>query len=124
MKREVEVNTLPELTGPYPYGVEIDGFIFISGQLPIVPSENRLAKGLNSQFRQSMDNIESILASKNLSMDNIVKTTIFLTDLTKIVELNEIYIQYFNKPYPARSTFQVSGLPMGALVEIEAIAKL
>ena len=110
--------------GPYSQAVDKDGFIFVSGQLPIDQNTGEFAgTDIASQAKQSMENIKYILEEAGLEMKDISKTTILLKDLEDFVTVNEIYGQYFSIPYPARATYEVARLPKDALIEIEAIAK-
>lgn len=114
----------PSAIGPYSQAVDKDGFIFVSGQLPIDQNTGEFAgTDIASQAKQSMENIKYILEEAGLEMKDISKTTILLKDLEDFVTVNEIYGQYFSIPYPARATYEVARLPKDALIEIEAIAK-
>jgi len=114
----------PSAIGPYSQAVDKDGFIFVSGQLPIDENTGEFAgDDIASQARQSMENIKYILEEAGLEMKDISKTTILLKDLEDFVTVNEIYGEYFTVPYPARATYEVTRLPKDALIEIEAIAK-
>lgn len=107
--------------GPYSPAIKLCDVIYISGQIGI-DKDGNLKNGIEEQTRQALENIMEILKEKGLSMDNIVKTTIFLVNLDDFEKVNQIYKEYFKEPYPARSTIQVAKLPKGALIEIEAIA--
>ena len=114
----------PSAIGPYSQAVDKDGFIFVSGQLPIDENTGEFAgDDIASQARQSMENIKYILEEAGLEMKDISKTTILLKNLEDFVTVNEIYGEYFTVPYPARATYEVARLPKDALIEIEAIAK-
>lgn len=116
-------NNAPQAIGPYSQAVIAGNYIFISGQLPINPQNNELIKNdIKKATEQILINIENILKEKNLSLENIVKTTIFLKDLNLFPEVNETYSKFFKKSFPARSTIEVSKLPKDADIEIEAIA--
>ncbi len=123
MKRVISTETAPLAIGPYSQAIESDGLIFISGQLPLIPGEGVLATGIEAQARQSLTNIKSILESQGLTMANIIKTTIFVTNLADYKTVNDVYATFFTDAYPARSAIQVAALPLGAELEIEAIAK-
>lgn len=114
----------PAAIGPYCQAQKIGNFIFTSGQLGIDTEKGGLADGVVAQAHASMKNIGAILAEAGASYGNIVKTTIFVKDLADFKAVNEVYASYFEGDYPARSCFQVAALPMGGLVEIEAIAAL
>jgi len=113
----------PAAIGPYSQAVNSDGYIFVSGQLPINVITGKLGEGIEEQTRLSLENIRSILESGGLSMEAVVKTTVFMTDLSNFGPMNEIYGKFFTDSFPARSTIQVAALPKGASIEIECIAK-
>lgn len=121
-KTIVATNKAPAAIGPYSQGVNVGGSLFLSGQIPLVPETGELVVGgIEEQIRRVMDNIQAILESQGLKMDNVVKTTIFMTDLSQFGVVNEIYGSYFPSDPPARSTIQVAALPKGAMVEVESI---
>lgn len=123
MKQKVINNTkAPKAVGTYSQGVEVNGTYFFSGQIGLDPQSGALAVGFEDQLKQVMKNIDYLLEGSSLTRKNILKTSIFLTDLANFTMVNEAYEQYFEAPYPARSCVQVSALPKGALVEIEVIA--
>lgn len=114
----------PSAIGPYSQAVDKDGFIFVSGQLPIDETTGSFAgEDIASQARQSLQNIKYILEEAGLEMKDISKTTILLKNIEDFAVVNEIYGQFFSAPYPARATYEVARLPKDALIEIEAIAK-
>ena len=122
MKKKLEA-TGPVL-GPYSPGVDLGDYIFLSGQIPLHPSTGELVPGpVENQAKAVLESIKNILANADLTMDHVVKATIFLTDLGDFQKVNQVYSQYFQEPYPARSTIQVAALPKGSPVEIEVIAK-
>ncbi|MAI46232.1 MAG: RidA family protein [Hyphomicrobiaceae bacterium TMED74] len=113
-----------EALGPYSLAIEDDGTLYISGQIHIDPSKGGLVEGsIGDQSRQCLENLKSVLTSAGYDFGNIVKTTVFLVDMADFPAMNEVYATYMVEPFPARSTIQVAGLPLGARVEIEAIAK-
>lgn len=118
----VNTHKAPAAVGTYSQGVGVNGTFYFSGQIGLSPESGALAEGFKAQMQQILDNIDGLLESQDLSRDNIVKTSIFVTDLANFGLVNEAYISYFQKPYPARSTVEVSKLPKDALVEIEVIA--
>ena len=114
----------PSAIGPYSQAVDKDGFIFVSGQLPIDETTGEFAgEDIASQAKQSLQNIKYILEEAGLEMKDISKTTILLKNIEDFAVVNEIYGQFFSAPYPARATYEVARLPKDALIEIEAIAK-
>ena len=113
----------PGAIGPYSQGIKANGFIFISGQLPIDPATGEFVKGgIKEQTERSLLNIKNILESGGVSLENIIKTTVLLKDINDFALMNEIYAASFQKDCPVRSAFQVVALPKNALVEIEVIA--
>lgn len=110
--------------GPYSHAVESNGFVFLSGQTPMDQKTNKLIDGdITAQTEQVFVNLSSVLKSAGLTFDDVVKVNVFLTDMNNFKPMNEVYATRFNEPYPARSTIGVKELPLGALVEIELIAK-
>ena len=113
----------PAAIGPYSQAIEIDGFVFCSGQLGLDPTTGQLLEGVEDQAERALLNLESVLGSAGLTMADVVKTTIFLADLSHFAQVNAIYARHIAEPAPARSTVQVAALPRAALGEIEAIAR-
>ena len=110
--------------GPYSQAIDCGDFVFLSGQIPLVPETGLVADGgLEAQAHQMFANIKAVLAEAGMSLSNVVKTTVFMTDLSQFAAFNAIYAEYFKAPYPARSCVEVSALPKGVLVECELIAK-
>ena len=123
MKKIIVSKNAPAAIGPYSQAVEANGFLFISGQLPINPRTGAFPEGgIKEQTKQSFLNIKAILTEAGLTMDNVVKTTVLLADISDFAAMNEVYTEQFQNTYPARSAFAVKDLPKGALVEIEVIA--
>jgi 2-iminobutanoate/2-iminopropanoate deaminase len=112
----------PGAIGPYSQGIDAGALVFVSGQTPLRADGSMAPGGVAEHAEQCLSNIREILAAAGLSMKDVVKTTVFLTDLGRFSEMNEVYARHFAAPYPARSTVQVSALPKGADVEIEAVA--
>ena len=125
MKTVVSTTSAPEAIGPYSQAIKANGFLFLSGQIPLNRESGRIeAVDVVGQTRQVMENIQAVLGSQGLLFSDVVKTTIFLTNLDDFTRVNEIYGAYFKEDPPARSTVQVGGLPKGAKVEIEVVAVL
>lgn len=122
MKKAINSQKAPGAVGPYSQAIEKAGMLFVSGQLPIDAETGVMAQGAKDQTRQSLKNVEHILEEAGLTMNDVVKTTVFLADMSLFAEMNEIYLTYFKAPFPARSAVAVKALPKGALVEIECIA--
>ena len=123
MKKTISTSEAPAAIGPYSQAVRSGNFLFCSGQIPLDPQSGQIVSGdIAAQTRRVLDNIGAVLKAQGLTFENIVKTTIFLTDLGNFQTVNEVYGSYFKQQPPARSTVQVSALPKGASVEIEVIA--
>jgi len=123
MKKIIATSDAPVAIGPYSQAIRSGNLIFCSGQIPLEPKSGQIVSDdIGDQTRRVLDNISGLLKSEGLSLADVVKTTIFLTDLGNFQIVNEIYGSYFNNQPPARSTVQISALPKGARVEIEVIA--
>lgn len=122
MKKVICSSKAPAAIGPYSQAVEANGFVFVSGQLPIDASTGEMPETVETQTRQSLENIKHILEEAGLSMGHIVKTTVYLAEMSSFAAMNKIYATYFEGECPARAAFAVKDLPKGALVEIECIA--
>lgn len=121
----VETSDAPKAIGPYSQAIEANGFLFISGQIPIDPATDQMtAVDVTAQTKQVMANLEAVLKSQGLGFGDVVKCTIYLTDLSEFSRVNDTYGSYFASAPPARATVQVAALPKGAKVEIEAVAAL
>jgi 2-iminobutanoate/2-iminopropanoate deaminase len=122
--KSINSTKAPSAIGPYSQAVDQDGFIYVSGQLPINVETGEFAgENIAEQTKQSLENIKYILEEAGLEMKHIIKTTILLNNIEDFTKVNEIYAQYFDAPFPARATYEVSRLPKDALIEIESIAK-
>lgn len=123
MKTQITSPKAPAAIGPYSQAIAANGFLFISGQLPIDPATGNFTEGgIRELTRQSLENVKSILAEAGLTLADVVKTTVFLADMSDFAAMNEVYAEYFTAPAPARSAVAVKTLPKGGLVEIEVIA--
>lgn len=123
MKKVISTSNAPAAIGPYSQAIEVNGMLFLSGMLPIDPATGNIVPGgVKEQTAQIFDNIEAVLAAAGITTDNIVKTTVFLDDMSLFGEMNEVYASRFSGTFPARSAFAVEALPKNALVEIEVIA--
>ena len=122
-REEVSALEASAAIGPYSHAIAIDGFLFCSGQLGLDAKTGQLVDGVENQAERALMNLVAVLKAADMSMADVVKTTIFLADLTHFSTVNEVYSRFVVEPAPARSTVQVAALPRGALVEIEAIAR-
>jgi 2-iminobutanoate/2-iminopropanoate deaminase len=123
MKKQIQTDAAPAAIGPYSQAIQAGGFIFYSGQIPLEPHSGLMVcGGIVEQTRQVMDNMRAVLSASGRNFSDIVKTTIYLTDLADFATVNEIYGEFFTDVPPARACVQVAALPKGAAVEIEWIA--
>jgi len=122
VKEIIRTEKAPPAIGPYSQAVRVDPFVFCSGQIALDNTGKAVSGDIAAQTRQVLGNISAVLTAAGLSMQDVVKTTVYLTDLSLFGEMNAVYAEFFPKSPPARSTVEVSSLPKGALIEIEAIA--
>lgn len=122
MKKQISTNGAPGAIGPYSQAIQVGDLLFISGQIPVNPETGEIPEGIKAQTAQSISNIKAILAEAGMTMVNVVKTTVFLADMSLFVPMNEVYAENFTSPFPARSAVAVKELPKQVLVEIETIA--
>ena len=118
----IETDNAPKAIGTYSQAVKVNGFLFISGQIPLDPSTMELVEGIENQINQVFENINQILKADGMDFSNVVKLSVLLEDLSHFEKVNEIMASVFSKPYPARAAYEVSKLPKGSSVEIETIA--
>ena len=123
MNKIIHTENAPAAIGPYSQAISHGDTVYVSGQLPIDPSTGAFAgNDIVSQTRQSLLNVQAILAAEGMTMDNVLKSTVLLADIADFAAMNQVYAEFFSAPYPARAAFQVAHLPKDALVEIEVIA--
>lgn len=123
MKKVIATEKAPGAIGPYSQAIEANGFVFVSGQLPIDPETGAFPKDcIYAQTKQSITNLSAILKEAGCGLEDVVKTTVFLSDIENFAAMNEVYAEFFKTECPARSAFEAANLPKGALVEIEVIA--
>ena len=123
MKQVINTNQAPGAIGTYSQAIKANGFLFVSGQLPVVPATGQFAEGgVSGQTRQSLENVKAILAAAGCTLDDVVKTTVFIKDMNDFGTVNTAYAEYFKQDCPARACIEVAHLPKDALVEIEVIA--
>lgn len=121
--KQISTQNAPAAIGPYSQAIEVNGFVYASGQLPIDPATGAFPEGgVKEQTRQSLLNVKAILEEAGLALSNVVKTTVCLADMGDFAAMNEVYSQFFAQPFPARSAIAVKALPKGALVEVEVVA--
>ena len=121
--KAIHTDKAPAAIGPYSQAIEVNGFVFASGQIPIDPATGVFVEGgIQEQTRQALTNAEQILQTAGTDLNHVIKTSVFLSDIANFGPMNEVYAQFFTEPFPARSAVAVKDLPKGALVEIEVIA--
>ena len=119
----ISTTKAPAAIGPYSQAIEVNGFVYASGQIPIYPATGQFVEGgIKEQTRQSLTNAQNILKEAGTDLSHVVKTTVYLSDIANFAPMNEVYAEFFTEPYPARSAVAVKDLPKGALVEIEVLA--
>ncbi len=121
-RAQVQTSAAPAAIGPYSQAIRVGGFVFTAGQVGAEPSDGSLADGVAAQADRALRNLAAVLAEAGSSFGQVVKTTIFLTDMDDFAAVNEVYASHLQPPFPARSTVTVKALPKGALVEIEMVA--
>jgi 2-iminobutanoate/2-iminopropanoate deaminase len=122
-KLQVQTDKAPAAVGPYSQGIIANGMVFTAGQVPLIPGTKNLAEGdIKDQTRQALENLKAVLEAAGSSLDQVIKTTVFLQNMDDFAAMNEVYATYFTGVFPARSAVQVARLPLGAQVEIEAVA--
>jgi 2-iminobutanoate/2-iminopropanoate deaminase len=125
MKKEVKTDKAPQAIGPYSQGIIANGFVFCSGQIPLIPETAVLNQGtIEDQARQVLKNLSAVLDAAGSSLDHVVKATVFLQDMNDFAAMNKVYAEFFKAPFPARAAVQVARLPRDVKVEIEAVAIL
>ena len=122
MKKVIATPNAPKAVGPYSQAIEVNGTLYVSGQIPVVPADGSVPATIEEQTRQSLKNVGAILEAAGMTYDNVVKTTVLLDDIANFAAANAVYAEFFTGDKPARACFQVAALPMGVKVEIEAIA--
>ena len=122
MKKVIATADAPKAVGPYSQAIEVNGTLYVSGQIPVVPADGSVPQTIEEQTRQSLKNVGAILAEAGMTYDNVVKTTVLLDDIANFKAMNEVYAELFTQDKPARACYQVAALPLGVKVEIEAIA--
>lgn len=124
-KQVVSTDNAPAAVGAYSQGIIANGFVYTAGQVPLVPETKTMVEGgIKEQTRQSLENVKGVLEAAGSSMASVVKTTVFLADINDFADFNAVYSEYFPDNPPARSAVQAAALPLGAMIEIEAVALL
>ena len=120
--KAIQTDKAPAAIGPYSQAIDLGNVVYTSGQIPVNPETGEIPATIQEQTTQALQNAKAVLEAAGLSMDNVVKTLVFLSDLGEFTAMNEVYASFFRQPYPARSCVQVAAIPKGAKVEIECIA--
>lgn len=123
MLNKIETTKAPQAIGPYSQAIEVDGFIYTSGQIPLTAEGELIKGGIVDQTHQVFKNLQAVLQAAGSDLDHVIKTTVFLSDINHFAEMNEIYETYFQHHRPARSCVEVSRLPKDVFIEIEVISK-
>lgn len=121
-KKVISTECAPAAIGPYSQAVEVNGMIYTSGMIPVIPATGEVVEGLEAQAEQALKNVKSLLESQGSSMEKVVKTTVFIKNMDDFSKINEIYARFFEGAFPARSCVEVARLPKDVLLEIEATA--
>ncbi len=122
MKKVIATPDAPKAVGPYSQAIEVNGTLYVSGQIPVNPADGSVPEDIVEQAHQSLKNIGAILKEAGMTYSNVVKTTVLLDDIANLKAVNEVYAEYFTEDKPARACYQVAALPLGVKLEIEAIA--
>lgn len=122
MKKVISTENAPAAIGPYSQAIEVNGMVYTSGVIPVVPSTGEIPEGSKAQAKQALTNLSNLLEAAGTSMDNVIKTTVFIKEMDDFGTINEVYATFFKGDYPARSCVEVARLPKDVMLEIEAIA--
>ena len=122
MKKIISTDKAPAAIGPYSQAIEVNGMVYTSGVIPVNPTTGEIPEGTQAQANQALTNLKNLLEASGTSMDNVIKTTVFIKDMNEFVNINDVYKTYFTAHFPARSCVEVARLPKDVLLEIEAIS--
>lgn len=122
--KETKTTNAPAAIGPYSQAITVGNLLFTSGQIPIDPATGNIPEGVEAQARQALTNVKNLIAAAGGSIENTVKTTVFIQNMSDFAKINEIYAEFFTEPYPARSCVEVAKLPKDVLLEVETIVEL
>ena len=121
-KNIISTDQAPAAIGPYSQAIEVNGIIYTSGMIPVVPATGEIVTGIEAQAKQALTNVKNLLESQGSSMDKVIKTTVFIKNMNDFAKVNEVYAGFFTGDFPARSCVEVARLPKDVLIEMEAIA--
>lgn len=122
--KEIKTTNAPAAIGPYSQAIQTGNVLFTSGQIPINPATGEIPSGVEAQARQALTNVKNLIEASGGSIDNVVKTTVFIKDMNDFAKINEIYAEFFTEPYPSRSCVEVARLPKDVLLEVETIVEM
>ena len=122
-RKAIHTDLAPKAIGPYSQALEVDGWVYCSGQIPIVPEDGSIVRGVEQQAHQALKNLGEVLQAADCSFGDVVKTQVYLADMADFDVVNKVYSQFFIEPYPARACIQAAALPKGVDVEIDAVAR-
>ena len=122
MKKVISTDKAPAAIGPYSQAIEVNGMVYTSGVIPVVPETGEIPEGSQAQAKQALTNLSNLLEAAGSSMDQVVKTTVFIKEMNDFGAINEVYQTFFNAPFPARSCVEVARLPKDVMLEVEAFA--
>ena len=123
MKKVISTDKAPAAIGPYSQAIEVENMVYTSGIIPVDPATGEIPEGSVAQAEQAFTNMKNLLEAAGTSVDNVIKTTVFIKEMNDFGAINEVYAKYFTEPYPSRSCVEVARLPKDVMLEIEAIAK-
>ncbi|MBO4890123.1 MAG: RidA family protein [Lachnospiraceae bacterium] len=121
-KKIISTDKAPAAIGPYSQAVEAGGFVYASGQIPIDPATGNIPEGIEAQAKQALTNVKNLIEAAGLTLDDVVKTSVFIKNMDDFAKVNEIYATFFTKDFPARSCVEVARLPKDVLIEVEVVA--
>jgi len=121
-KKEIKTDKAPSAIGPYSQALKVGDFIFVSGQIPLIPGTSIIPEGIEAQTERALENVKAVLESEGADMSDIVEVTVFLTDMNDFQAMNKVYAGFFSEPYPVRAAVQAAALPKNVLVEIKVTA--
>ena len=121
MQKVISTDKAPGAIGPYSQAIEVNGFVFTSGVIPVDPATGNIGDTIEEQANQAFSNLRNLIEASGATMDKVIKTTVFIKEMNDFGKINEIYAKYFTQPYPARSCVEVARLPKDVMLEIEAI---
>lgn len=123
MKKVISTEKAPAAIGPYSQAIEVNGMVYTSGVIPVVPETGEIPEGSRAQARQAFSNLKNLLEAAGCSMEQVVKTTVFIKEMDDFGAINEVYAEFFPAPYPARSCVEVARLPKDVMLEVEAVVQ-